>query len=227
VRIVRNGVDATRFKPLLDRDGVREQHGYGPTDLVFGAVSRLTPVKDHPALLEAFDTVSKRHPQSRLLVVGDGLERPLIEEQVRQRGLADRVRLVGHRDDVPPWLGIMDVLVHPSLMEGMSNAVLEAMAAALPVVATAVGGTPEIVQHGVTGLLVPPATPQALAGAMMSYVENDRARLAHGAAGRERAEKDFPLTNTVAGYVGVYRDALARRGRAIEPAADRAPATGR
>jgi len=221
VRVVPNGVDPIRFQPLRQRDLVREQHGYGRTDLVFGAVGRLTPVKDHRTLLEAFDAVAKRRPHSRLILIGDGAERPRLEEQVRQRGLADRVRLVGYRDDVPQWLGLMDVFVQPSLMEGMSNAVLEAMAAALPVVATAVGGTPEIVEHGVTGLLVPPATPHALGDAMMSYGADDHARVMHGAAGRERAERDFPLAKMIAGYVGVYCDALARRGRAIESSADR------
>jgi sugar transferase (PEP-CTERM/EpsH1 system associated) len=227
VSVVRNGVDATRFKPLLQRDRVREQHGYGPADLVFGAVGRLTPIKDYRNLLEAFHMVSRRHPQSRLIFVGEGLERPLLEEEVSHRGLADRVRLVGYRDDVTQWLGIMDVFVHPSLMEGMSNAVLEAMAVALPVVATAVGGTPEIVEHGVTGLLVPPATPSALSAAMMSYCGNDDVRVAHGAAGRERAEKDFPLTKMIAGYIGVYRDGLARRGRAIESADQASDSRGR
>jgi len=225
VRVVRNGVDAIRFQPLPERDRARAQHGYGAADLVFGAVGRLTPVKDHPSLLEAFQSVSTRHPHSRLILVGDGEERSTLEEQVRRRGIADRVRLVGHRDDVAQWLGIMDVFVHSSLMEGMSNAVLEAMAVGLPVVATAVGGTPEIVEHGVTGLLVPPATPDALAGAMVSYCENDHVRAAHGAAGRERAEKHFPVMQMVEGYVDVYRHTLARRGRAIEYSARRATDT--
>jgi len=222
VRIVRNGVDATRFKPLLQRDRLRDQYGYGATDLVFGAVGRLTPVKDYGSLLEGFDMVSRRQPESRLILVGDGSERSFLEEQARRRGLADRVRLVGYRDDVAQWLGIMDVFVHPSLMEGMSNAVLEAMAVALPVVATAVGGTPEIVEHGLTGLLVPPATPSALSDAMMSYCGSEPTRIAHGAAGRERVERRYPLTKMIAGYTEVYYEALARRGRTIERDAERA-----
>jgi sugar transferase (PEP-CTERM/EpsH1 system associated) len=222
VRVVRNGVDATRFRPLLERDRVRAQHGYGAADVVFGSVGRLTPVKDHRTLVEAFQTVATRHPHSRLILVGDGSERSALEEQVRRHGLADSVRLVGQRDDVAQWLGIMDVFVLPSLGEGMSNALLEAMAVGLPVVATAVGGTPEIVDHGVSGLLVPAATPDALAGAMLSYRRNDHVRVAHGAAGRERAEKHFPLMQMIEGYVDVYRHALARRGRVIERAAQRA-----
>jgi sugar transferase (PEP-CTERM/EpsH1 system associated) len=222
VRIVRNGVDATRFQPLLQRDRLRDQYGYGPSDVVFGAVGRLTPVKDYGALLEAFHVVSTCHPHGRLIVVGDGPQRPVLEEQVRRRGLADHVRLVGHRDDVTQCLGIMDVFVHPSLMEGMSNAVLEAMAVALPVVATAVGGTPEIVEHGRTGLLVPPATPSALCDAMRSYGASESTRMAHGAAGRERVETHYPLTKMIAGYTDVYREALARRGRTIDPGAARA-----
>lgn len=221
VRVVHNGVDATRFEPLRERDGVRRQHGYGPTDLVFGAVGRLTPVKDYRTLIDAFQVVSAQHPHSRLIFVGDGSERPAMEEQLRHRGLADRVRLVGYRDNVAQWLGIMDVFVHPSRMEGMSNAVLEAMAVALPVVATAVGGTPEIVEHGVTGLLVPPAAPAALSAAMMSYCGNDHVREVHGAAGRERVEKHYPMLKMIAGYTEVYCDALTRRRMAIAPYAER------
>jgi sugar transferase (PEP-CTERM/EpsH1 system associated) len=224
VRIVRNGVDATRFTPLLERDRARDRYGYDPADLVFGAVGRLTPVKDYRTLLEAFETVSRRHSQSRLIFVGDGPERPFLDEEVSRRGLTDRVRLVGHRDDVAEWLGIMDVFVHPSLMEGTSNAVLEAMAVALPVVATAVGGTPEIIAHGVTGMLVPPSTPNALSDAMLSYCGNDSLRMAHGAAGRERVETHYPLSGMVAAYTDVYRAALARRGRTIERPADRSSA---
>jgi sugar transferase (PEP-CTERM/EpsH1 system associated) len=222
VRVVRNGVDASRFQPLPQRDLVRAQHGYGTADLVFGSLGRLTPVKDHPSLLEAFQTVLTRYPQSRLIMVGDGPERGALEDQVRRRGLADRVRLVGHRDDVAQWLGIMDVFVHASLVEGMSNAVLEAMAVGLPVVATAVGGTPEVVEPHVTGLLVPPATPDALASAMMSYGGNPHVRAVHGAAGRERAAKHFPVMKMVEGYADVYRHTLARCGRAIEYSAQRA-----
>jgi sugar transferase (PEP-CTERM/EpsH1 system associated) len=214
VRVVPNGVDTTRFKPLVDRDRLRQQHGYAPTDLVFGAVGRLTPVKDYRALLEAFQQLSQRQSRSRLLIVGDGPDRPGLEAELQQRGLAARVQLAGFREDVAPWLGMMDVFVHPSLMEGMSNSVLEAMAVGLPVVATAVGGTPEIVEPGVTGLLVPPATPAALLDAMDAYGSNPDTRAAHAVAGRERAMTRFPLLKMIAGYSAVYRDALARRAAA-------------
>ena len=216
VRIVRNGVDTTRFAPLRTREAVRAQHGYAATDLVFGCLGRLAPVKDHRTLLEAFDVVAARHPHGRLLCVGDGPERAPLEQEVRRRGLAERVQFVGHRDDVAPWLGMMDVFVHASLMEGMSNAILEAMAVGVPVVATSVGGTPEIVEAGVTGRLVPAVAPAALADAMLAYSGDDALRMAHGAAGRARAETHFPLPAMIAGYTAVYRDALARRGRTVE-----------
>jgi glycosyltransferase involved in cell wall biosynthesis len=104
----------------------------------------------------------------------------------------------------------------------MSNAVLEAMAVGLPVVATAVGGTPEVVEHGITGLLVQPAAPAVLADAMLAYCGNDRVRVAHGAAGRERAEREFPLQRMIAAYIDAYQDALARRGSALARRADAA-----
>lgn len=219
VRVVRNGVDVMRFKPLEQRERVRAEHGYRREDLVFGAVGRLSAVKDHRTLLEAFHLLAMRDPRSRLLLVGEGSERAFLEAEVRQRGLADRVRLVGYREDVGQMLGIMDVFVQPSLMEGMSNAMLEAMAVGLPIVATAVGGNPEMVESGVGGLLVPPSTPDALADAMLSYCANDQARSAHGAAARARAENEFPLDKMVAGYISAYRDALASRGRAVEACA--------
>jgi sugar transferase (PEP-CTERM/EpsH1 system associated) len=211
VRVVPNGVDTARFKPPAERDRLRQQHGYGPTDLLFGAVGRLTPVKDYRSLLEAFDQLSRRDRDGRLLIVGDGPDQPALEAEVRQRGLSDRVRLAGFHADVAPWLGMLDVFVQPSLMEGMSNSVLEAMAVGVPVVATAVGGTPEVVEHQVTGLLVPPATPAALHDAMAFYGADRDTRAAHAAAGRERATTRFPLGNMIAGYSAVYRDALARR----------------
>jgi glycosyltransferase involved in cell wall biosynthesis len=116
---------------------------------------------------------------------------------------------------VTEWLGITDVFAHPSLMEGMSNAVLEAMAVALPVLATRAGGNPEIVEHGVTGILVPPASPTALSDAMLSYCDNEQARVTHGAAGRERAKQHYPLAKMLAGYTGAYHTALARRAKAV------------
>jgi sugar transferase (PEP-CTERM/EpsH1 system associated) len=225
IRVVRNGVDVTRFKPLEQRERVRAEHGYRPGDLVFGAVGRLSAVKDHRTLLEAFDLVARRDARSLLLLVGEGSERAFLEAEARQRGLADRVRLVGHCEDVGRMLGIMDVFVQPSLMEGMSNAMLEAMASGLPIVATAVGGNPEMVEPDLCGRLVPPATPESLAGAMLSYCADDRARIAHGAAARARAESEFPLSKMVAGYTSAYRDALAGRGRRVdaraEPVAER------
>ncbi|MDX2165622.1 MAG: glycosyltransferase [Deltaproteobacteria bacterium] len=212
VRVVPNGVDTAHFAPRRDRDRWRRQQGYAPSDLVFGAVGRLTPVKDYPTLLEAFGQLLPQAPHAQLVVVGDGPQRPALEADLRRRGLAGRVRLVGFSDDVVSWLSGMDVFVHPSLMEGMSNSVLEAMAVGLPVVTTAVGGTPEIVAHGVTGLLVAPASPAALREAMHAYATQPAMRTAHAAAGRERVASRYPLRNTIDGYTAVYRDALARRG---------------
>lgn len=218
VRVVPNGVDTERFQPPADRDELRRRQGYAPAVLVFGAVGRLTAVKDYRSLLAAFDQLARQQPHCRLLIVGDGPERADLEAELRRRGLSERVHLAGFHADVVPWLGMMDVFVQSSLIEGMSNALLEAMAVGLPVVATAVGGTPEIVEPDATGLLVPPAAPAALHDALLVYAADPAMRAAHAAAGRARAATHFPLDHTIAGYSAVYRAALARRA-ALRPAA--------
>ncbi len=218
VVLVRDGVDTQRFKPANDRERLRTQLGYQPGEIVVGAVGRLDPVKNYSALLQAVHILSARHRNLRLLIVGDGVEKAALDGEARGRGLADIVRLAGHHDDVAGWLGIMDVFVLPSVMEGTSIALLEAMAVGLPVVATQVGGNPEVVVDGGTGRLVPARDAAALAAAIDWYALNEDVRGRHGAAGRDRVARHYSMADMIAGYTAVYRDTLARRNRRCLPA---------
>jgi glycosyltransferase involved in cell wall biosynthesis len=145
-----------------------------PGEKLLLAVGRLSKEKGFPDLIAAFSHLKKASPALavRLAIVGEGLERPVIEEAVRRAGLEPHVSLVGQVKDVRPYYRAADLMVIPSLSEGSPNALLEAMAAGVPVVSTAVGGIPEIVSHGETALLVPPRDPVALANAMQQLLSD-------------------------------------------------------
>jgi sugar transferase (PEP-CTERM/EpsH1 system associated) len=214
IRQTYNGVDTSRFTP----------EGAGPMDLpwaslssdralVVGTVGRLDPVKDQAALLRAVRLVRDRRPglreTLRLLVVGDGPERARLERLATELGLADVAWLAGRRQDTPELMRLIDVFALPSLNEGISNTILEAMATALPVVATRVGGNPELVVHGVTGTLVEPGSDEALGDALTAYLDDPGLRRRHGTAARARAAQQFSIDAMVDGYLSVYDEVLA------------------
>lgn len=211
VSVIRNGVDSGRFKPVSDRKALRRSLDLEPEAPIVVAVGRLDPVKNYPGLVAAFELVRRNAPNARLVIVGDGPERARIEREVARRGLADVVRLAGYRDNVEAWLAAADVFTHSSLFEGMTNAALEAMATGLPVVATRVGGLPEIVAEGVTGRLVPCADEHALARAIVEYCVEAQVRLQHGEAGRRRVVSDFTPKAMANAYAALYERTLAGR----------------
>lgn len=201
VLTIPNGVDTERFAP--SECGVPR----AADRLVVGTVGRLDPVKDHVELLRAFHRVRARGRDAILLIVGDGPCRRDLEREVIALGLEARVVLVGEGSDVPDMLRGMDVFVLPSIAEGMSNTVLEAMATGLPIVATRVGGNPELIDDGVTGRLVPSRDPDALASALLDYLDDPYLRTIHGKSARERAVETFGLARMRAAYADLY-DAL-------------------
>jgi len=168
---------------------------------VIVTVARLDVVKDLGTLLAAVAGL----PQTQLILVGDGPERAALEARARQPDLAGRVSFLGFRSDIDALLAASDLFALSSLSEGMSIAALEAMAAGLPVVATAVEGTPDVVVDGQTGLLVPPRDPTALAGALRAVLGDPARRQALGAAGRERVRERFSLEATARRYLDAYR----------------------
>lgn len=205
VTTIRNGVDLTRFSSS-SRSVARETLGVPAEALVFGTVGRLVPVKDHATLLQAFAHVSRDRIDALLLVSGEGPLRAPLLARARELGVDDRVRFLGHRQDVETVLAALDVFVLSSVSEGLSNTILEAMASGLPVVATRVGGADELVLDGETGLLVPPAAPDAMAAALRQLVANERGRRSMGTAARDRAEREFALSTMVERYDTLYVD---------------------
>jgi glycosyltransferase involved in cell wall biosynthesis len=158
---------------------------------IIAVVANFHGYKGYQFFFDALEPIARAYPDLVALLVGDGPMRQHFEEDVRARGLQSSVRFLGARADVPAVLGIADVIVHPSTQEGFSNAVLEAMAAGKPVVAAAVGGNPEAILHGETGLLVPPCNGAALADATIWLLcHADEAR-AMGRAGRQRVAHTF------------------------------------
>lgn len=215
IRQIYNGVDTDRFHPPA---GAREAPpDTAPADggtFVIGTVGRMEPVKDPGTLIDAFailvDAMGSAGARLRLVLVGDGPLRPALEQKVRDMGLATQVWFAGARNDVPAVLRRLDLFVLPSLAEGISNTILEAMASGLPVVATAVGGTPEIVSDGRTGTLVPPADAGEMARAMGRYAADRDLAQRHGREARARLENEFSLSEMVNRYLAVY-DAVSTR----------------
>ncbi|TFW30681.1 TIGR03088 family PEP-CTERM/XrtA system glycosyltransferase [Massilia horti] len=211
--LLANGIDAERFRPRADAEA-RPDFGFGPGCRVIGSVGRVQDVKDHATLVEAFALLRARAPQQaanlRLAIVGDGPLLPNLREQVRSLGLEGLVWLPGARSDVAEILRGLDMYVISSIAEGTPGSVLEAMASNLPVVGTRVGGVPEVVAEGVTGQLVSPRDPQAMAEALARYVDDPILAAAHGAAGRARVLTHYSMPAMVAGYQALY-DSLCQR----------------
>lgn len=176
IDVVPNAVRPAVRLTSAARDRMRLSFGIGPSAPLLLTVGRLTPEKGQDVLLSAFATVVQRHPTCRLLLVGDGPLLPALREQAAALGVEDAVRLVGQRDDVPSLLKTADVFVSASLYEGLPLAVLEAMAAGLPVVATSVGEVPTLLGDG-RGVVVPPSSPTAL-GTAVSELLDQPGRLA-------------------------------------------------
>ncbi len=192
IRTVYEGMDLTPFPkrevPNLKRPG---------EPVVFGTVAHFSQEKGLRHLIEAAALIPGAHARMRFILVGDGACRRELEDQVRDRGLEECFHFAGFQKQPAPYLGSFDCFILPSLSEGLSSAILSAMAASLPVIATDVGGIPELIQHEVNGLLVPPADPVSLAQAIQRLADDPTEAFQMGRQGRLKAEKQFTLQRMI------------------------------
>lgn len=201
------GVDLDEFR--LDSGGESIHAEFGLTSPVIGSVAMFRGSKGHQYLLDAFAIVFREFPTARLLLVGDGIRRPWIERLAREKGLAEAVRFTGFRSDVPDLLRAMDCFALASVRtEGVPQSLLQALASEVPVVASAVGGVPEVIEHEVTGLLVTPEDPEALAAGILSTLREPDLARRRAKAGRQVVEARFSRAVTIERMIAVYGDLL-------------------
>ena len=209
VHVVHNGVDAEAARAAA-RTALAVGIPAGDGSLV-GCVARLEKVKGVADFVDAAAAIASQVPSARFVVAGSGSEETSLVAR-RDPALAERLAFLGDVRPVEPLLAALDVLVLPSLSEGLPTVLLEAGVLGVPVVATAVGGIPEVVEDAVTGVLVPPSQPDVLASAVTRLLHSPAAARAMGEAGRARVEREFTLERTVAGHLAVYESLLGSGG---------------
>ena len=201
--IIYNGIPTRRF--IFSNKKQRDDR------VVLIHIGRFAPPKNHLLLVDAFSLAIEKYPSMELWLVGDGPLRVKVKKKVEAKGLKEKVRFLGLRDDIPDLLAEASILVLPSDWEGVPLTVLEAMAAGKPVVATAVGGVPELVDEGKTGFLVPPQAPDALAGAILRLARDPELRKRMGEVARKRALERFDIRQTAQAYGELYLKLLTRK----------------
>jgi glycosyltransferase involved in cell wall biosynthesis len=232
ISLIYNGVDLARYAEQEVCCTLHKEYGLSAGAQVVGVVARLEPEKGHPTLLEAWPAVLKAVPDAHLLIVGEGTQREALEAQAAALGLipsplipspdmhrwasnsaggdtTSSVTFIGRRDDVPAVTAALDVAVLPSYREAQGLSILEAMALSRPVVASAVGGIPEMIDHGRTGLLVPPHNPEALAASLIRVLTDHPYADAIGRAGHDLVHERFCVELMVRAVETIYDEAVA------------------
>jgi sugar transferase (PEP-CTERM/EpsH1 system associated) len=219
IRVLSNGVDTSRFvRRSREREETRQRLGLADKSVVIGSVGRLVPIKDHTTLLKAADLLIERGVPVQVLLVGSGPELVKHQEFVAASPrLSGRVVFAGASSDVAPLLNAMDIFVLPSLSEGMSNTLLEAMASSLPVVATRVGGNPELIEDGHSGWLFEPGNVMSLATILERMGCDAIVRQEIAQAARKRVEEHFSLRDMIDGYRNLYFELARKRGVPAAP----------
>jgi glycosyltransferase involved in cell wall biosynthesis len=208
ITVIRNGALAASASRAVAQAEIRRELGINADARLIGMVARLQPLKGHRFFIDAAAAVLRDQVGAHFVVVGDGPLRSEIEDQVLRLGIADRVHLLGDRADVPQLTSGFDLLVLASLHEGSPNAVMEAMAAGVPVVATAVGGTKELIIDGETGYLAPPADSAALADRIVFALNDDDHRAEITSAARTRINADYGMDRMVESVERLYDELM-------------------
>jgi glycosyltransferase involved in cell wall biosynthesis len=207
IRVVHNAVDSNEATAPDSRNEIRQRYGLTPSHKVIGVIGRLSPEKGQMVFLRAMEKTVRSIPGVKALIVGDGPDRAVLEAFCREKGLNEYVLFLGYQERIAAFYQVMDLLVLPSLSEGLPNTLLEAMTFGVAVLATRVGGVPEVVQDG-NGMMVPPNDPEALAGQMVELLGHDALRHAMGAKGKHSLYPRFAPHTRVRRIVGLYEELL-------------------
>jgi len=210
VVLIHNGININRFQCKHNEANSENQKVFR-----IGAVGRLSPEKDYLTMLKAIRDIINNDFNIQLDIVGDGDQKQELQEEARSLGISEQINFLGERHDIPELLNQFDVFVQSSLMEGMSLTILEAMASGLPVVATDVGGNPEVIVDKQTGFLVSKKNPAQLAEAIINIISDCTLIKKMGNAGRKRIEENFGISTMVQQYLNIYQEILEKRGRRL------------
>jgi len=213
IQIIANGVDVEVFRPREERQKLRAAFGLPADRLILGNVARLDPVKNHGVILRALRRLADQRLKVYFLLVGDGPHRTVLEQEIQRLGLASEVRLFGYSNRVPELLNCMDLYVQSSLYEGFSNTVLEAMACGVPILATDVGGTGDILNEGREGFFFQPDDDEKLASLIVRLTQDTERRRLLGERARHRAVEQFPIQSMVRNYQTIYQDLVRQTDR--------------
>lgn len=209
VAVVHSAVDLDRYRPAGgDRPALASEFALGPATKTVAMVAQFIPRKGHATLIDALPAILDAEPAARVLLFGQGPGEAAVRAQVARRGLGGAVIFAGFRDDLPRLLPGVDLLLHPAASEGLGVSLLQAAACGVPIVASAVGGIPEVVADRLTGELVPPGDAPALAAATIRLLGDRALRRRYGEAARLRMADRFSVDAMVEGNLAVYRDLL-------------------
>lgn len=212
VVVLPNGIDVERFNPKGNFADIRKEFSIKQGAIVVGFIGRIVPAKGLQYLIDSIPYVNEEFKNIKLLIIGEGSIVARLHEQAKEKKVYDSIIFTGRRRDIPDILSCIDVFVMPSIAEGLPNALLEAMAMGKPIVATEVGGIPEVMKNGVNGLLVPPRDPSALATAMKGLIGNDRLAAQMGDAARDLVLDKFSMRAIAQKWQTLYLSILKEKG---------------
>ncbi|MGB8953578.1 MAG: glycosyltransferase family 4 protein [Candidatus Aminicenantales bacterium] len=212
VEVIPSGIDFTPFEEVATRDFLRREFAVAPDDFLVGIVAHLEDHKGHRYLIEATRILKEHTPKIKLIIVGKGSLRMELTKQVKRLQVEDLVFFLGFREDIPQILASLDVFVLSSYLEGMGSSLLDAMASRLPVVATRVGGIPEVVLHGKTGLLVSTRNPAALAQAILKLYNDRRLARKLGEEGYEVVHRKYSAAAMAGRVIELYEKLASKKG---------------
>lgn len=204
IQVIHNGIDLSRFSNLPDKTTAKKLLGLDSFYPLIGYAAKLRPERNHASLIKAFSLIIKQFPTAGLILAGDGPEKENLVQLVKELNIENSVKLLGNRSDVPQILAALDIFVSPSAYEGMSVAILEAMAAGLPIIASDIAPNRELIENEKNGFLVPPFKPETIAKKMIDLLDNQEQLTSFAATARETS-KSFTLDNTAASLTKLYQ----------------------